>query len=140
MYILRVGALELVVDTSVIISVISGEATRDALIRAARGAELVAPASVHWEVGNAVAALIKRRLANRDQALSLLSAYAEVPLRLMEVDLVTALELAADHNLYAYDAYVLTCALSQRAALLTLDKGQARAAVAAGIRIKEVEG
>jgi predicted nucleic acid-binding protein len=131
--------LELVVDTSVIIAVISAEATRDSLIRAARGAELVAPASVHWEVGNAVAALIKRRLATRDQAVSLLSAYAEVPLRLMEVDLVTALELAADYNLYAYDAYVLTCALSQRAALLTLDKGQARAAAAAGIRLREVE-
>ncbi len=50
-----------------------------------------------------------------------------------------ALELAATHNLYAYDAYVLTCALSQRAPLLTLDKGQARAAVAAGVRLKEVE-
>lgn len=131
--------MELVVDTSVIIAVVSGEASREALIRASRGAELVAPASVHWEVGNAVTALLKRRLATRDQALSLLAAYAEVPLRLMDVDLSAALELAATHNLYAYDAYVLTCALSQRAPLLTLDKGQARAAVTAGIKLKEVE-
>lgn len=131
--------MELVVDTSVIIAVISGEASRTALIRATRGAELVAPASVHWEVGNAVAALMKRRLATRDQAFELLDAYAEVPLRLMDVELSTAMELAVSHNLYAYDAYVLACALSQRAPLLTLDKGQARAAVAAGVKLKEVE-
>jgi predicted nucleic acid-binding protein len=130
--------MELVVDTSVIIAVISGEATRGALIRVSRGAELVAPASVHWEVGNAVAALMKRRLATREQGLLLLAAYAEVPLRLMDVDLSASLELAAAYNLYAYDAYVLTCALSQRAPLLTLDKGQARAAVTAGVRLREV--
>lgn len=132
-------ALELVVDTSVIIAVITGETSRAALIRATRGAELIAPASVHWEVGNAVAALLKRRLATRDQALGLLAAYAEVPLRFMDVDLSAAVELAASHNIYAYDAYVLACALSQRAPLLTLDKGQARTAIAAGVRLKEVE-
>lgn len=131
--------MELVIDTSVIIAVVSGEASRPGLIRATRGAELVAPASVHWEVGNAVAALVKRRLATRDQALLLVAAYSEVPLRLIDVDLSAALELAAIYNLYAYDAYVLTCALSQRAALLTLDKGQARAAVAAGVKLKELE-
>lgn len=131
--------MELVVDTSVIIAVISGESSRAALIRATRGAELVAPASVHWEVGNAVAALMKRRLATRDQAFELLAAYADVPLRLLDVELSAAMELAASHALYAYDAYVLACALSQRAPLLTLDKGQARAAIAAGVRLKEVE-
>ncbi|MDP9177562.1 MAG: hypothetical protein M3O61_07780 [Gemmatimonadota bacterium] len=62
-----------------------------------------------------------------------------MPLRLIDVDLSAALELAGAYNLYAYDAYVLTCALAQRAPLLTLDKGQARAAVAAGVRLKEVE-
>lgn len=69
----------------------------------------------------------------------LLAAYEEVPLRLMDVDLAVSLELAAAYNLYAYDAYVLTCAAAQRAPLLTLDKGHARAATAAGVRLKEIE-
>lgn len=131
--------MQLVVDTSVLIAVLTGEASRPVLIRASRGADLVAPSSVHWEVGNALAALIKRRLATRDQAMDALQAYAEIPLRLLDVDLAESLDLAAEHRLYAYDAYLIACARNQRAPLLTLDKGLARAAVEAGVRILEVK-
>ncbi len=131
--------MQLVVDTSVLIAVLTGEPSRPALIRATRGADLVAPSSVHWEVGNALAALIERRLATRAQAVGALKAYAKIPLRLLDVDLGESLELAAEHRLYAYDAYLIACARNQRAPLLTLDKGLARAAAEAGIKILEVK-
>lgn len=38
----------------------------------------------------------------------------------MRSNLTLALEIAAEHGLYAYDAYLITCALGQRAPLLTL--------------------
>jgi hypothetical protein len=34
-----------------------------------------------------------------------------------------AVELSARLNLYAYDAYVIACAMNQRAPILTLDRG-----------------
>ncbi len=104
-----------------------------------KGADLVAPASVHWEIGNALVALIRRRLATLAQAGSALNAFAEIPLRLLEVDLHQALHLADEYGLYAHDAYLLACALNQRAPLLTLDKALTRAAMRAGVELLEVK-
>jgi predicted nucleic acid-binding protein len=53
----------------------------------------------------------------------LLEAYAAIPIRIAEVGLKQAVELSAKLNIYAYDAYVLACAINQRAPLLTLDGG-----------------
>jgi predicted nucleic acid-binding protein len=44
-------------------------------------------------------------------------------------------EVAAEHQLYAYDAYLIVCALQQRAPLLTLDAALGRAAAAAGVTL-----
>jgi predicted nucleic acid-binding protein len=127
-----------VIDTSAIVAVVVSEPQRGVLIRATQGADLVAPGSVHWEVGNAMSALLKRRRATLQQVRRALAAHAEIPLRLVEVDLAVALEVAAKHGLYAYDAYLITCALSQKAPLLTLDDGLARAATTAGVQRVEV--
>jgi predicted nucleic acid-binding protein len=129
----------LVVDTSVLIAVLTGEASRPALLRHTRQAELVAPASVHWEVGNACSALLKRRKATPAQIRRILAAYARIPIRFVEVELEPALALAAEHGLYAYDAYLLACAQNQRAPLLTLDRGLARVAAATGIAVEEIK-
>jgi len=51
----------LVVDTSVIISVITNEKHKQQLIKITRGEELIAPESLHWEIGNAFSAMFKRK-------------------------------------------------------------------------------
>ncbi len=130
--------MPVVVDTSALLAVLVGEAERDALIAATIGVELLAPSSVHWEVGNALSAMLKRTRLSLAQAQRALDAYAAIPIRFVDVDLALALEIAAEHKLYAYDAYLLTCALSQRAPLLTLDRGLQRAATAAGVQLVEV--
>ena len=131
--------MELVIDTSVIIAVLTSEPERAALVERTRGVDLVAPASVHWEVGNAFAAMLKRRRIKLAEIAQALDAYERIPLRLLPVELTAALKLAAEHNLYAYDAYVISCANSQRCELLTLDRGLARAAMAAGVKLSELE-
>jgi len=130
--------MELAVDTSVIIAVLTSEPERAALVQQTRGVELVAPASVHWEVGNALAAMLKRNRIGLRQVSQALAAYQQIPLRFVEADLEVALGLAAEHGLYAYDAYVIACARRQRCALLALDHGLLRAARAAGVRVVEV--
>ncbi len=127
-----------VIDTSAILAVLASEPQRAALIRITEGADLVAPASVHWEIGNSLSAFLKRRRATLADVQRCLVAYASIPLRLVDVDLALALEIAAEHGLYAYDAYLITCALAQRAPLLTLDQGLVYAAKNAGVQVLEV--
>ncbi len=130
--------MKLVVDTSVLVAVLVSEPQRTALVRATTGADLVAPASVHWELGNALGALLKRRRIGLAEAQRCLAAYASIPLRLVDVDLTLALRIAAEHRIYAYDAYLIACAVVQRAPLLTLDRGLAHVAVKSGVELLEV--
>lgn len=124
-----------VIDTSAIVAVLLSEPERAALIHATKGAELVAPASVHWEIGNALSAGLKRRRLTLPQAQRALTAYADIAIRFVDVDLALAVELAAEHTLYAYDAYLLLCAQQHRAPLLTLDAALARTASVIGINL-----
>jgi predicted nucleic acid-binding protein len=94
---------------------------RSELIRLTRGATLVAPSSVHWEIGNAISAMFKRGAIELDDALRMVDAYAGIPIRLMDMALRQAVELSRQLNIYAYDAYVIGCAVNQRAPILTLD-------------------
>jgi predicted nucleic acid-binding protein len=130
--------VELIVDTSVLIAVLTGEATRDQLIARTQGAELLAPGSVHWEIGNAFSALLKRRRLRLAEVQAALAAYAQIPIRFVDVDLAAALELADRFGLYAYDAYLMACARRQRAPMLTLDARLGRAAKEAGVELMEV--
>ena len=115
--------MEIVIDTSAILAVIGEQPEKADLIRLTRGTTLMAPPSVHWEVGNALSAMFKRKAIGIKDALQLLDAYAAIPIRLAEVGLKQAVELSERLNVYAYDAYVLACAINQRAPLLTLDRG-----------------
>lgn len=128
-----------VVDTSALVAVLASEPQRSAVVRATVGVDLVAPGSVHWEVGNAMNALLKRKRATAAQVQRALRAYGAIPIRFLDVDLALALEIAAEHGLYAYDAYVITCALAQRAPLLTLDRGLIHVAKSAGVQLMEIE-
>lgn len=127
------------VDTSAIVAVVTGEGTRPWLIERTRGAELLAPASVPWEIGNAFSAMLRRRRADLRELRVALLAFRAIPLRLVEVDLGLSLTLCAEHGLYAYDAYVLACARAQRCALLTLDGGLMAAARRAQVTVVELE-
>lgn len=130
--------MELVVDTSVLIAVLTGEPARDQLIVRTHGAELLAPGSVHLEVGNAFAALLKRRRLRLNEVQAALAAYGQIPIRFVEVETAAALELADRFGVYAYDAYLLACARRQRAPLLTLDPRLGRIAQEAGVQVVEV--
>lgn len=67
------------------------------------------------------------------------ASYQRVRVRLAEIDVRNALEIAVELGLYAYDAYVLETAHAERLPLLTLDGGVARAADRLGLKLVEVE-
>lgn len=130
--------MEIVVDASVLIAVIVNEAEKDALIVMTSGAELVAPLSVHWEIGNAFSAMLRRKRITLEQALQAIDIYLGIPIRFVEVELVDSLQLADDLNLYAYDAYLVRCAEKYRLPLLTLDAKLVEMAKSKKIQVLEV--
>jgi predicted nucleic acid-binding protein len=113
--------MEIVIDTSALLAVVAMEPERTELIRLTRGATLVAPSSVHWEVGNTLSAMFKRKAIELDDALKVLDGYASIPVRLVDPSLRQAVQLCRELNVYAYDAYVIACAINQRAPILSLD-------------------
>jgi len=123
----------LTVDTSAVLAVAAGEPARAALAAAVRGADLVAPGSLPAEVGNALSAMLKRGRITADDAQRVVSSYRSIPLRLLEIDLSSAVTLAARLGIYAYEAYVIDCALREGTPLLSLDAGQRAAAERAGV-------
>jgi predicted nucleic acid-binding protein len=130
--------VELVIDTSALIAVIANEPEKPVLIECTEGAELVAPASVHWEIGNAFSAMLRRSRITLAQARQALAVYRQIPVRFLEVDLDRALELVDELGIYAYDAYLITAAQQLHSPLLTLDGGLLRAAKGAGVEVLEV--
>ena len=127
-----------VIDTSALVAVIANEPTKGELVRVTRGCDLVAPSSVHWEIGNAFAAGLRRNRFSLSQALKALDVYGKVPIRFVDVDLGDALGLAQRLRIYAYDAYVLACAEAQRCPVLSLDRGLRNAALKLGLAVGEV--
>jgi len=125
--------MEIVIDTSALMAVLLDEPEAASLVRATEGATLAAPPSVPWEVGNAFVALIRRGRLTTAQARRLVRGFGGIPLRYFEVDLERAVGLAADLELYAYDAYLLEAARTRGAPLLTLDRRLERAAQRIGV-------
>ena len=96
--------MAIVVDTSTVIAVAANEPIKRRLVEMVRGQELVAPATLPWEIGNAVSAMFKQRRATLEQGLALIAQYRLIPIELVDVGLEPALRLAAELNIYAYDA------------------------------------
>jgi predicted nucleic acid-binding protein len=128
---------EIVIDTSAIVAVITDAPEKAALIEITQDAELVAPASVHWEIGNAFSAMMRRGRMSSELVARAIEIYQLIPIRFIDVDILASLMVASEHRLYAYDAYLLECARARRAPLLTLDFTLARVAQKMAIDVVE---
>ena len=131
--------MDVVVDTSVIVAVIANEPEKGNLIELTRGADLIAPHSVHWEIGNAFSAMLKRGRIQVEQALEAIEVYRQIPIRFVDVELDQTLEIAGELGIYAYDAYLIRCGLKYTASLISLDQGLVEAAKQMGVAVVEVE-
>jgi len=130
--------MNILVDTSAIIAVIADEPEKERLVELTNGADLISPQSVHWEIGNAFSAMLKRNQATLAQALQAIKIYRQIPIRLMDVDITHSLELSKTFNIYAYDAYIISCALKHNCPAVTLDRSLLRVLKQAGAKTLEV--
>jgi predicted nucleic acid-binding protein len=130
--------MPIVIDTTVIIACVMNEPHRDILLDLTADQELVAPASLPWEIGNAFSSMFKQRRISVNEAVGALELYRQMLVRLVDVDLEATIRLSDRLHIYAYDAYMIQCALESDGQLLTLDRGLKTAARAAGIILTEV--
>ena len=132
--------MDIVVDTSVIIAVIADEPEKEALVRLTTGADLIAPDSVHWEVGNALSAMLRRRRASLAPVLKAVEIYGKIPIRFVNVELDESLKIAHAMGIYAYDAYFIRCALKYASPLISLDHNLLQCAKQMKVQVVEVNG
>ncbi len=102
-----INFINVVIDTSAIIAVIANEPEKQRLIELTKGVDIIAPQSVHWEIGNAFSAMFKMGQATITQTLDAIKIYRQIPVRLLEIDLGHSLKLSSKLNVYPYDAYII---------------------------------
>ena len=124
--------------TSVIISVITNEKSKSQLIKITKGEDLIAPSSIHWEIGNAFSSMFKRKKIVLNLAKKAIEYYSLIPLRLVDVDIIKSIEISHYYNIYAYDAYFIECARNYSSTLVTLDNRLSEIARQMNINVKEV--
>lgn len=131
-------ANNIVVDASILIAVVTNEPEKSKLVQLTQNADLIAPHSIHWEVGNAFSAMLKRNRVSLSDALQAIAAYENVPLRTVDVEFDEALKIADELNIYAYDAYLIRCAIKYKSPLLTLDRSLVNSAKSVKAQTLEV--
>lgn len=130
--------MNITIDTSALIAVIGNEASKPKIIELTRDCSLLAPHSVHWEIGNAFSAMFKRHQSTIELARKALMVYQEIPLKFIDVPLQKTLELSHTQNIYAYDAYLIQCAQQTGTSLLTLDRALIHNAKNSGVTTLEI--
>ena len=131
--------MDIVVDTSVIIAVIANEPEKEMLVKLTQGADLIAPHSIHWEIGNAFSAMFKRGRITLEQALRAIKVYSKISIRFVDVGLEQSLKIADTLNIYAYDAYLVQCAIKYRSPLISLDGNLVNSAKRMKVKVIEVK-
>jgi len=81
--------------------------------------------------------MFKRGRITVAQALQAVKAYRAIPIRLVDVELEQSLRIADTLGIYAYDAYLIRCALKYKSPLLSLDRNLVNSAKRMKARVIE---
>lgn len=129
--------MKIVADTNTFIAVALNEPEKGMLIRFTEGHDLIAPEVLPFEIGNALTAMLKRKVLTADEVILSWEMVQHIPVELRRVNIGAALKLSTQYNIYAYDAYFLECALNLKSPLLTLDRQMKVIAQEIGIQVME---
>lgn len=129
--------MKIIADTNTFIAVALNEPEKKRIIQLTEGHDLIAPDVLPFEIGNALTAMMKKNSLKKEDVASAWEVVQQIPVDLRHADIKSALRMAIKFNIYAYDAYFLTCAENLRSPLLTLDIGMKRVAREIGITVLE---
>jgi predicted nucleic acid-binding protein len=83
--------------------------------------------------------MIKRERITLAQAQNAIEIYKQIPIRFTEVELEDTLEIVSAYQIYAYDAYLIRCAVKYMSSLITLDRKLAQVANEMNVAVIEVK-
>lgn len=126
------------VDTSAVLAVLLNEAHKPGVIKVTQGHSLQAPFSLDAEFGNALSAMFRRNRITLEQAKQVLKQFKSIPIRRTPLRISEAIRISAEQRIYAYDAYMLDCALQFNTPLLSLDQHLTATASTLGISLIEI--
>ena len=132
--------MKIIADTNIFLSVALEEESKKKIIKVSQGCDIYAPEILPYEIGNALSAMIKRSQMDKAEAISIFSITQKIPVKLVKlvkVDIPKALSIALTHNIYAYDAYFLQCAIAASCSILSLDKKLTEVAQEMNIEVME---
>ena len=119
-----------VVDASALAAVMFDEPEANAVAGRLRGATLVAPTLLGYEIVNLCVTQARRYPDQRAGILQAFGFYCNLSIEFAEIDHAAVLQLAERSSLTGYDASYLWLAHRLGAELMTLDRQLARAAAA----------
>ena len=131
--------MKIIADTNTFLAVALNEPEKPQIVKLTAGHELIAPDVLPFEIGNALTAMMKKRLIDADEVTSAWDSSQKIQVELYRTDIREALSIASIFNIYAYDAYFLECASSLKLPLLTLDRRLREVAKKKHIKIIEVK-
>lgn len=129
--------MNIIADTNIFLAVSLDEVEKSRIVNLTKDVSITAPEILPYEIGNALSAMVKRKKLTEREALEAEDVTNLIPVRLVNVDIPRSLQIAVEHNIYAYDAYFLQCAKAHAFPLLTLDKHMKKVAEQLGIQILE---
>ena len=123
------------VDASAIMAVIMEEPGRERVINFTKNAVIVSPDIVGYEIGNGLTKMMRKKIIDKKGMIKSIQYFKRIPIKLVEIDLENALNIAWEYKIYAYDAYYLESAKRLNLSLLTFDENMRRIGKEIGLTV-----
>jgi predicted nucleic acid-binding protein len=127
--------MEIIIDASAVMAVIVKEPERDLVIQLTKGAIILSPDMVIYEIANGLTKMMKKKIIEKERMINAFEYFKRIPMIIIEIDVKKALEIAWEYKIYAYDACYLEVAVRLNLPLLTFDGNMTRVGKELGISI-----
>jgi predicted nucleic acid-binding protein len=128
--------MEVLLDASAIMAVIADEPESEIVINCTKGAIIVSPNIVPFEIANGLTKMMKKKIiTTQEKMIALIRNFKKIPIKMIEIDLEKSLKIAWEYKIYAYDAFYLESAKRLNLPLLTFDGGMKRVGKEIGLTV-----
>jgi len=127
--------MEMIIDACTIMAVIVNEPERDSIINLTKNAILISPNIVIYEIANALTRMMRKKVIERERMLNAYAYFQKIPIKMVDINILKALEIAWDNNIYAYDACYLESAKRLNLPLFTFDGNMIKIGKKMGLEI-----
>jgi len=89
----------------------------------------MSPNIISCEIANALTRMMRKGIiTTKDQMIELIQNFGKIPLKMVEIDLEKALEIAWKYKIYAFDAFYLETAKRLGFPIISFDSGMIKIA------------